>query len=82
MANKTLKQRLDDIQDAIEYIQSGKVGEYRTGLSYVIRLPLSVLYKQEQELIKKIDAFGGDYIEGSNAKPNKNHNYISFTENI
>ena len=79
---KSLGEKLTDIQNAIEYIENGKVGEYRTGLSYVIRLPLSVLYKREETLIKKIDMFGSSYIEGNNAKANKTYNHISFTDNI
>ena len=79
---KSLGEKLKDVQDAISYIEGGKVGEYRTGLSYVIRLPLSVLYKRENDLIKKIDMYGSSYIEGANVKPNQTYNHISFTDNI
>ena len=82
MANKTLKQRLDDIQDAIEYIQAGRIGEYRTGLSSIVRLPISILYKQEKEIIEKINIYGGNYIEGSNPNPSIRSNHIVFGENI
>lgn len=79
---KSLSQRLTDIQDAIVYVQGGRVSEYRTGLSSVVRLPLSVLYKQEKELIEKINIYGGDFVEGANAKPSIRSNHIVFNENI
>jgi len=79
---KTLAQRLTDIQDAIEYVQGGRVSEYRTGLSSIVRLPLSVLYKQEKEIIEKINLYGGDFVEGANAKANIRSNHIVFGETI
>lgn len=79
---KSLSLRLTDVQDAIDYIQGGRVSEYRTGLSSIVRLPLSVLYKQEKELIEKINLYGGDFVEGSNEKPNIRSNHIVFGETI
>jgi len=79
---KSLSERLNNIQEAIAYVEGGKVSEYRTGLSSVVRLPLSVLYKQEKELIDKINIYGGDFVEGANAKANIKSNYIVFGETI
>jgi len=79
---KTLSQRLTDVQDAISYVEGGRVSEYRTGLSSVVRLPLSVLYKQEKELIEKINIYGGNFVEGANAEQSIRSNYIVFGENI
>lgn len=77
---KTLGQQLDDVQSAIDAALSSQSYEISDGGNgrKLTRASLETLQVRENELIKKIEMFGRDYIPGQNTKPTKTRVNVVF----
>lgn len=76
---KTLGQRLDQVQDAIDKLESGTAQSYEMDGRKMTYLDLTALYKREDYLIKQIELYGRDYIPGQNSKPVRRTALVSFS---
>jgi len=74
---KTLGQQLDDVQIAIESVLTSQ--KYAINGRELTRADLSALQIRENDLIKKIEAHGRDYIPGQNARPIKMSANVCFS---
>lgn len=74
---KSLGQRLDTVQAAIEAVESSQ--SYEMNGRKLTRADLATLYKQENSLINQIDMHGRDYIPGQNTRPIKMSANVRFS---
>jgi len=74
---KTLGQQLDDVQTAIESVLTSQ--KYVINGRELTRADLAALQVRENDLIKKIEAHGRDYIAGQNTRPLKMSANVCFS---
>jgi len=74
---KSLGERLDQIEAAIDAIESG-AQSYELHGRKLERGDLGSLYAQEERLYKKIAMHGRDYIPGQNTRPLKMEAHVIF----
>ena len=65
---RSLGQQLDDVQSAIEAIETGRSQSYEIEGRKMTYLDLSSLYRRESALLKKIELHGRNFIEGQNSE--------------
>lgn len=74
---KTYGQMLDDVQAAISAVHSSQ--SYELDGRKLTRADLSTLYKEQSDLISKIENYGRDYIPGQNTKPTRRSVNVQFS---
>ena len=75
---RSLSQQLQSVQNAIEALESGKTQSYEIEGRKLTYIDLQTLYKREEELIAKIEKYGGDYIPGVNTRQIKRKAKVVF----
>jgi tetrahydromethanopterin S-methyltransferase subunit G len=73
----TLREQLENVQKAIEKAEFSQ--EYSVNNRRNRRADLNILYKRQDELEKKIELFGADYIP-ANSKPIGRRARVVFTD--
>jgi hypothetical protein len=76
---RTLGKQLDDVQNAIEAIETGRSQSYEIEGRKMTYLDLASLYRRESALLKKIELHGRDFIEGQNSKPTARRARVVFS---
>jgi len=74
---KTLGQKLDDVQAAIEAVEGSQ--SYKMNGREMTRADLSTLYKREDHLEHKIETLGRNYVPGQNINPRRMSAPIQFS---
>jgi len=66
---RTLGKQLDDVQTAIEAIETGRSQSYEIEGRKMTYIDLPTLYKREEYLIRKIERYGRSFVEGQDREP-------------
>jgi len=74
---KTLGQQLDAVQAAIEAAEGSQSYEFED--RKLTRADLATLYRQEKDLISKIEIHGRNYTPGQNTSPMKTRVHVQFS---
>ena len=76
---QTLGEQLDRLQEIIASLEEGRAASYEIEGRKMSYHDLPVLYRREEQLLKRIAQYGRDYTPGQNAKPESRIALVSFS---